>query len=157
MNDETPGQRELTSLEMRLAAHPPRISQAEKDALLYSCAFAAGRAAGRRVVRRWQMAFTATAALLLAGFPLVWHGSQQVADRQLAAAPTGAGRRDPTERGDLSEKIVTNLDAWQSRHDEALPLKTALEEFKNIDSHSRTLSVAALTRTLERPQQGHGP
>lgn len=151
MNDETSRNNAAMSLEMRLAAHPPRISPVEKDALLYACAFAAGRDAGRRNMRRWQTAFALSVGLLATAVPLVWHPSQQVADRQLTARSSGSGRSEQAELTEAPVKVVTSLDAWQRLPDEFTPLSTALEEYKHIDSHSQTLSVTSLTRNLQAP------
>ena len=71
MQDPTPlNDPRLEALAGRLAAAPPRLGPAGRDALLYQCGFAAGRQSALRGVRRWSLA-AACLAILAGGVGLM--------------------------------------------------------------------------------------
>ncbi|MBW8883649.1 MAG: hypothetical protein JF612_02495 [Planctomycetia bacterium] len=84
MNDNPLNDPLLQSLEARLAGIPPRLPAGQQQQLLYECAFAAGKAAGRRassrVIQSWAVA-ASILALLCAGLAY-----RTVLDRQPALA-----------------------------------------------------------------------
>ena len=65
MNDHLFHDPALKSLEARLAAALPQLSDPDRQTLLYDCAFAAGRRTAAVQTRRWQRASAALATLLV--------------------------------------------------------------------------------------------
>jgi hypothetical protein len=98
-----------------LAAAPPRLSGAERDALLYQCGFAAGRQAAAGATWRWRVA--AAAALLLAAGLGVRSTSQRQAgpDQQMAIIRPATTERTPGAGETARERTSTLPEAFARR------------------------------------------
>ena len=91
MQDPTPlNDPRLEALAGRLAATPPRLEPADRDALVYQCGFAAGRQSAMRGVRRWSVA-AACLAILAGGVGLMSWARHETRDRRhVATVPEAA-------------------------------------------------------------------
>jgi hypothetical protein len=106
MNDHLLNDPSLKSLEARLAATPPQLSERDRQSLLYECAFAAGRRAAAVQIRHWQGASASLAALLV-GMSLTL-GAMRLSGP--AAMPTGANHTAPEhdKRGSEASRLMAS-------------------------------------------------
>ncbi|MEX0718323.1 MAG: hypothetical protein WD066_17140 [Planctomycetaceae bacterium] len=76
----------LRELESQLTQLAPRLSRSEQSALLYQCAFAAGRKSGVRGAHRWRWTSAALGVLLLGSLvPRPTEPTQEIASHQAPA------------------------------------------------------------------------
>src|SRR5262245_14749454 len=120
MNDPSFNDPNLQSFEARLAAMTPQESPARQQELLYHCAFAAGRSAGGKTVRRWQAAVAALAVLLVGmSIPLARSQMQVAQPKPEQAAPVQDVQPQPPMLAQeeatpaVRQAVVVDLDAWQ--------------------------------------------
>jgi hypothetical protein len=154
MNEHAPNDPELKSLEARLAAMTPQLSPTEQQQLLYECGVAAGRAAGRTSVRRWQglaamLCITVVAMSFLPSrndVPVAEHRSRSLGPTEVTQ-PKGINEMEIPAAA--REQGTVALDAWQT----TLPEPSALshELAWRADPHLSSLTVGALTRSLLSP------
>jgi hypothetical protein len=156
MNDPLISDPQLQHMEARLAAATPHLSHLEQQQLLYHCAFAAGRQACARKLRRWQ---TITAALLVfsvgMSVPMVRGRSMPVAQNPESSTPNSTMPRQtpgqPEARFPERQLARVELDAWQL----ASPVSGRMEgqriPAELSDPHIRSLTVGSLTRGFFEP------
>jgi hypothetical protein len=157
MNDESLHDPQLKSFEARLASRPPQVSLAQRDQLLYACAFAAGRDTAGRSLRRWRTA-AAALSVVVAGATMALvrdsSPSARVPIERATASERSAHQRPVEAVPDPPAKnaAAADLDAWQvpdtlvgQRLSEQLAL------WEHSDPHVRSLAVGALTRALSKP------
>lgn len=148
MNEHSLNDPLLQSLEARLAAGVPRVSAAEQQQMLYQCAFAAGRHASVRTMRRWQAA-TATLAAIVVAFGLPQFISRNQVAVQPPVRPSSSIVIDspkpvPQPAVQLTERTGIQLDAWQLPHsDDSL-------HSQMLAHHDATDSSVNSLRTLTR-------
>jgi hypothetical protein len=123
---------------------------------LYASAFAAGRAAAVRPLRRWKTAAAALGAMLLCvTFAHVREPSPMAREpiELPAAADRTAPRRPlPAEPATLAQKpAAADLDAWQVPAPDGESLSEQLAQLERIDPHQRSLTVGTLTRAILKP------
>jgi hypothetical protein len=172
MNEYPLNDPQLQSLEARLAASAPAIPAAERQQLLYQCAFAAGQRASRRCLRAWQAA-AAALGVLVALLSVPFSGDvprpedpDHAAGREPSPAAAGDlahGPRMPRDpRPDTGAELVVarsqrpqppqvELDAWQVRSSDQAALTEQLAQFSQLDPGLRSLAVGRLTRSLTQP------
>lgn len=146
----------LKSLEARLASSVPSISPADQQQLLYQCAFAAGRRATMRMVRRWQAATAVLASLVIAVCLPQFMAPSRVA---IQPPPKSAPDKNieqtrsvlPADRDPIvqaNERPVTiQLDAWQIPHADNLLNSQALAQH---EADASVNSVRSLTKQFLR-------
>jgi hypothetical protein len=149
MNDQSLNDPLLQSLEARLAAIVPQVSQVEQQQLLYQCAFAAGRQSGIRAVRCWQAASAVLVCLVFGLSALYFDHRQHLARRDVAP------RRPPWESVLAAESpevaqrqtmpLTIELDAWQIRASEELLTERTVAL---SDPHLRSMTMGAMTHQL---------
>ena len=158
MNDPSLNDPRLQSLEARLAAMAPQESPARQQALLYECAFAAGKCSAQRATRRWQ-ALTATFALLViavsiplarAQFLIAGRVAQPVAPEQpeqpVQPQPPVLVQQDAIPA--VRQAVHVDLDAWQTPLSASASFDKDLANFQQPDGDLRSLTVGALTRSV---------
>lgn len=140
----------LKALEDRLIGAAPQLSAAEQSDLLYQCAFAAGRQAMLRPMRRWQAA-TAALLVLLVGLSVPLANRQNMVAKQDTRPPVAA----PTPQVALAQPVMESIrppvpigqfDAWQVALDSDDAVASNLKQLERTDPEMRSLAVAALTR-----------
>ena len=154
MNDHSLNDPQLQSLEARLAAMAPRASAAEQQQLLYQCAFAAGRSASGKLIRRWQVAVGTLAALLLAvSVSLVqdrFLPARQVVE--VPVSPREAAQQSLPNHPEPLQSLPTpksvELDAWQVPESMRFGSGPVLAQSQPSDPHQRSLTVGAMTRRV---------
>ena len=165
MNEHTLHDPQLQSLEARLAATNLQISAGEQQQLLYRCAFAAGKSASIRSVRRWQAAAAALVLLALGmSVPLArdeWLLASQRAQPSIptehapapvdtAPSPTRTFVQDSVPH--RTPKLTTvELDAWQLPPPDANSFAEEIARLEKSDPHIRSLTVGTLTRAVLNP------
>ncbi|HVX63037.1 MAG TPA: hypothetical protein VHC19_20615 [Pirellulales bacterium] len=153
MNDFSPNDPHLQDLEARVAAALPRTSTAEREQMLYQCAFAAGQAAVRKRLRRWQGA-TAVLTVLFAGLSVSFVRQPALPVNRMAAPPAPvlvAPDRTPTELERLlaaRRPAAVALDAWQAPPSASESFAEELARFEQTDPRLRSLALGPLTRKL---------
>jgi hypothetical protein len=151
MNPDSLSDPQLQELEGRLVALDLQPSPAQRQQLLYRCAFVAGQKAAKRTLRRWQAAVAALGALL-AGMTLsLARGEPQLAKRDTTPSTrANASERIPAEVEipsiALRGAISTSFDAWQSNHSAAASFDEDLARFTRSDPRLRSFSAGASTR-----------
>ena len=140
----------LKAIEDQLAGLTPQLSSAERQDLLYQCAFAAGKQTMTRSLRRWQGAVGALAVLFMSvSLPLAT-SRWPVARHEPPPGPA------PTQvlvasAGPVSESIrpvvsAGQYDAWQVALNSSDAVASNLKQLERIEPETRPLAVAALTR-----------
>jgi hypothetical protein len=155
MNDHPLDNPRLRSLEAQLAQLAPQASPAEQQQLLYQCAFAAGRQAARKTIRRWQAATAVVAVLFGLSMPLGRDNSLLARRAAEPPAPKGlAPRQIPAEQEAplivQRQPAAVALDAWQSRPSTDT-FANELAQFEYSDVRARSLSLGRLTREILKP------
>jgi hypothetical protein len=152
MNEHPINDPKLQSFEARLAALTPQLSAGEQQQLLYQCAFAAGRKANRRSVRRWQ-AVAALLAVVMVGWR-IYGGAQSVVVIEKKAQPSPPAEVVfPRAVAQLElptgarQSGTVELDAWQTPPSHS-NLNDEVARFKSVDPHLQSLAVGAFTRAL---------
>lgn len=140
----------LQSLEDQLAGLAPQLPAAEQQDLLYRCAFAAGRQAMMRPLRRWQAA-AATLSVLLAVLcvPLVNSGNMVARHApQLGPRAPAPDLAAAIVEPELSRPVVPpqRFDAWQVALSSADAVEKNLEELQGTDPDMQSLAMVSLTR-----------
>lgn len=156
MNDYPLDDPRLRSLEAQLAQMAPQASPAEQQQLLYHCAFAAGRQAAGKTIRRWQAAAAALAVLLCLSVPLAREHATLA--RRSAEPPAPAAitpRQVPADRETWPiverQPAAVALDAWQTRPSIDASFASELAQFERSDLQLRSLSLGTLTREILKP------
>lgn len=156
MNTHSSGDAQFRSLEARLAAANPQLSVSDQQQLLYECAFAAGRDAGRKRLPNWQLVATGLMGIVVGlslSLPLVRDQGTVVEKGPVAPAPTDVQRQPtfvPEVPNPARQSAIADVNAWQLQH-ESVSLADQLAQFKQTDPHLRSLSVGTLTRTILQP------
>ena len=141
----------LQSLEARLASHPPKLADAERTALLYKCAFSAGQQVSRRAARPWQIASGVLAMALVATalVPLTQGRTDVAKSAPSPKAPTvAAAQPDRAPQVEVAARPNVTLDAWQPEGNTDAELAQALDRFRDLDTHLRSLAVTSLAEQL---------
>ena len=153
MNRDPLDDPQLQALEAQLASMAPAAPAERQRQLLYECAYAAGRNAAGKTLRRWQAAATTFAVLAIGlGVPLARDGAL-LAERQPAPRapieqpPTFVPEELPFPQFARRETAAIELDAWQTPPSPAA-FDEELARLKRTDAHTRSLALGALTRTL---------
>lgn len=153
VNDHSLNDPKLQTFEARLSAMSPQISAKEQQHLLYQCAFAVGRRAGRRSLRRWQ-ASTVALVLLSLGTAVPFIQNRWTPTRQLAEsnAPTEVRPQLKLIRQRAAAPRQTSaiaLDAWQMPHSAQSAFDST--HAAHIDPSVRSLTVTGLIRAMQTP------
>ena len=140
----------LRALEDQLMGVAPQLSSAEQQDLLYQCAFAAGKQAMNRPLRRWQAAVATLAVLLLSlGVPLA-NNQWTVARHEPQPRPTPnspqVAAAEPVVEPIRRVVPAGQYDAWQVALSSSDAVASNLEQLERIEPETRSLAVAALTR-----------
>jgi hypothetical protein len=144
MNDNPSNDPVLQSLEAKLAAIPPRVSERERQQMLYACAFAAGKKSAAAGVRRWQAACVTLAATLL-GLSLMLTHSRPGTIANHPAAPAPSSLQPPEANESLKLRFVSlRLDAWRRADDSSEQFAAELARFRQTEPGLRSLAVGAL-------------
>ena len=151
MNDGSLSDPLLQALAARLAAAAPMASAAEQQQLLYRCAFAAGRRATRRKLRRWQ-ATAAALAIVVAGLglPLVRVYPLLVQRAAVLSSPPVAkvAPRPPDDTPILRHPAGVAQDAWRIPRSDDDSFAAALAQFQQTEPRLRAFALGALDREL---------
>lgn len=158
MNDDFPTEPGLRSLEARLTAIRPQLSDRDSRELLFQC-LAAGQALAVRRTRRWQMASAAMAVLLVGMSISLVNERMSVAQREPMTmdprastplqSPHDAGRPRP-------RSVAVPLDAWQVPTDSTAVFEAALTRFKQMDANARSLAVGTMARAAGHETESRG-
>ena len=156
MNDPSISDPQLQHMEARLAAATPHLSNLEQQQLLYQCAFAAGRQACARKLRRWQ---TITAALLVfsvgMSVPMVRGRWMPVAQNAESTMPNSTMPRQAPGQPEIPfpelQLAKVELDAWQLTSPVSGRIEGQRIPAELIDPHIRSLTLGSLTRRLLEP------
>jgi hypothetical protein len=140
MNNDSFHDPSLKSLEARLAAAPPQLSERDCQILLYECAFAAGQGAAQRTgaqsTRRWMTA-TSLLAVLCIGLAL---RLTTLTGRYESRLPGVVQHREPTQPqwpapkfDDNDSRQITVASALDRVVDFNWPIQTPLSETSDAD------------------------
>ena len=153
VNDHSLSDPQLQTFEAQLSAMAPQISLKEQQLLLYQCAFAVGRRAGRRTLRRWQATTAALVVLVSLGLAVPFVQNRWTPAHQhlvKANVPTETMRqRVPSQQPahESRQASAVALDAWQVPKPAALPFDSA--EVAHTDPSVRSLTVTGLIRAMQ--------
>lgn len=158
MNDGSLSDPLLQALEARLAAATPMASTAEQQRLLYRCAFAAGRRAAARKLRRWQATAAALSIVvacmslpLVRVYPvLVQRAAVPPASRFAApSSPIAAPAPVPPEDVPvLRHPAAVAQDAWRVPRSDDEAFAAALAQFQQTEPRLRAIASGALDREI---------
>jgi hypothetical protein len=155
MNEPSLNDPQLQSLEARLAAMTPQESSARQQALLYQCAFAAGRSSAQKTTRRWQAAATTFALLAIAmSVPLARtqlliagpRAQPIVLEQPVQPQPPALVQQESIP--EVRQAAHVDVDAWQTPLSASASLDKDLARFEQTDGDLRWLTVGALTRSV---------
>jgi hypothetical protein len=151
MNDGSPSDPLLQSLAARLAAATPMASTAEQQRLLYRCAFAAGRRAAARKLRRWQATVAALAIVvacmslpLVRVYPvLVQRAAMPPASSIAVLAPVL-----PDDTPVIRHPAGVALDAWRIPPSDDESFAAALARFEQTEPRLRAFALGTLDQEM---------
>jgi hypothetical protein len=156
MNEPLQPDPELQAMEASMAASVPLASAETQRRLLYQCAFAAGRVAAERSLRRWQIGSVGI-GVLLAGWLLTTSGERgervagTIAPLPVASAPDETEVDSPLTSGGARPTTAVALDAWKMTAADRPSLASELAQFRETDPHFQALAAGNLGRTLLTP------